>query len=270
MVKTASLTENSDRSSEAKPPYEPTTHEHDAIRRLKDRAKRRPPAPRYKIQEQDGENRLEADHPDDDHNAILLADTFATANSQLCQGLLDQLSQLTDGSTEKRAADLNFLLGAVRGIGPQDETETLLAVQMAAVHKATLAAARRLQNAETIALYDANSNALNKLARTFTTQLESLKRYRTGGEQTIKVQHVNVHSGGQAIVGNVRNDRGGRGDGKKRRQSHEPGATTASACPDADGPALLGHVEEDRMPLPCSSIEGQESVPVSRRTGRRT
>jgi hypothetical protein len=33
--------------------------------------------------------------------------------------------------------------------------------------------------------------------------METLKRYRTGGEQKVTVQHVNVNDGGQAIVGNV-------------------------------------------------------------------
>jgi hypothetical protein len=34
-------------------------------------------------------------------------------------------------------------------------------------------------------------------------QMEALKRYRTGGEQKVTVQHVTVVEGGQAIVGNV-------------------------------------------------------------------
>jgi len=34
-------------------------------------------------------------------------------------------------------------------------------------------------------------------------QMEALKRYRTGGEQKVTVQHVSVSEGGQAIVGNV-------------------------------------------------------------------
>ncbi len=47
------------------------------------------------------------------------------------------------------------------------------------------------------------------LTRTFTTQVEALKRYRTGGEQRVTVQHVNVNEGGQAIVGNLSSPRGG-------------------------------------------------------------
>ncbi len=50
---------------------------------------------------------------------------------------------------------------------------------------------------------DSASNAFNKLAKTFATQLEALKRYRSSGEQTINVEQVQVDDGGQAIVGNV-------------------------------------------------------------------
>ena len=47
---------------------------------------------------------------------------------------------------------------------------------------------------------DSASNAFNKLARTFAVELEALKRYRTGGEQRVTVQHVTVNEGGQAIA----------------------------------------------------------------------
>ena len=43
-------------------------------------------------------------------------------------------------------------------------------------------------------------------------QMEALKKYRTGGEQKVTVEHVTVNSGGQAIVGNI--PTGGRGYGK--------------------------------------------------------
>jgi hypothetical protein len=63
--------------------------------------------------------------------------------------------------------------------------------------------ARRLAHVETQAEQDSAERAFNKLARTFATQMEALKRYRTGGEQKVTVQHVSVSEGGQAIVGHV-------------------------------------------------------------------
>ena len=86
----------------------------------------------------------------------------------------------------------------------------MLAAQMAAIHMATMTFARRLNHVETIPQQDSVERALNKLARTFATQLEALKRYRTGGTQKVTVEHVTVNAGGQAIVGNVAH--GGRGE----------------------------------------------------------
>ncbi len=63
---------------------------------------------------------------------------------------------------------------------------------------------------ETLPQQDSAERAFNKLARTFTAQVEALKRYRTGGEQKVTVEHVHVHQGGQAIVGTV--NRGGGGN----------------------------------------------------------
>src|SRR6185295_15095909 len=68
---------------------------------------------------------------------------------------------------------------------------------------------RRLNNAKTIEQQDGAERALNKLARTFTAQMEALKRYRTGGQQKVTVEHVHVHEGGQAIVGHVEQRTGG-------------------------------------------------------------
>jgi hypothetical protein len=42
-----------------------------------------------------------------------------------------------------------------------------------------------------------------KLLRTYTAKVEVLAKLRRGGEQTVRVEHVDVHPGGQAIVGNV-------------------------------------------------------------------
>ena len=52
-------------------------------------------------------------------------------------------------------------------------------------------------------LAPANTSAFNKLTRTFAMQMEALKRYRSGAEQKVTLQHVSVAEGGQAIVGNV-------------------------------------------------------------------
>ena len=62
--------------------------------------------------------------------------------------------------------------------------------------------ARRLAHVQDIAQQDSAERAFNKLARTFVMQ-EALKRYRSGAEQKVTLQHVSIAEGGQAIVGNV-------------------------------------------------------------------
>jgi hypothetical protein len=75
----------------------------------------------------------------------------------------------------------------------------MLAAQMAAVHNATMTFARRLNHVENIPQQDSAERAFNKLARTFAAQVETLKRYRSSSEQTMRVEHVTVNNGGQAM-----------------------------------------------------------------------
>ena len=138
-----------------------------------------------------------------------------------------------------------------------------LAAQMAAIHNAAMAVARRLNHVETISQQDSASNALNKLARTFAAQVETLKRYRSGGEQTIKVHHLTVNEGGQAIVGNVRHEVGRGETNETANQSHEPGGATAPS------PALLSHIEAVTEAMPSPGGTGEERLPVPRRARRR-
>ena len=77
------------------------------------------------------------------------------------------------------------MLSMVRGIGPKDEIEAMMAAQMAAVHMTTMTFARRLAHVDNIPQQDSAERAFNKLARTFAMQVEALKRYRTGGEQKV-------------------------------------------------------------------------------------
>jgi hypothetical protein len=149
----------------------------------------------------------------------------------------------------------------VKGIRPRDDNEGMLAAQMTAVHIATMTAARRLANVETIDQQDSASNMFNKCARTFTAQVEALKKYRSTGEQSIKVQHVNVHDGGQAIVTSTMQT-GGGGNGKRDDQPHESSAAAAT------GPALLGNIEAHAPAMPSASSSGLDRLPVPRSTRR--
>ncbi len=47
-------------------------------------------------------------------------------------------------------------------------------------------------------------SAAARLLRAYSTQVEVLRRLRHGGNQYVRVEHVNVNDGGQAIIGNVK------------------------------------------------------------------
>ena len=112
------------------------------------------------------------------------------------------LAQQHNGDAGKVAIDgaINFY----RGFEPKDNLECLLAAQMVATHGMAMQfSARAMLKDQNFDGIDSNINRATKLMRTFTAQVEALRKYRTGGKQTIQVQHVNVSEGGQAVVGNV-------------------------------------------------------------------
>ncbi len=55
------------------------------------------------------------------------------------------------------------------------------------------------------------ASAVSRLLRAYTAQLEILRRLRNGGTQVVRVEHVHVNEGGQAIIGNVRSGTAGEG-----------------------------------------------------------
>src|SRR5215216_4748201 len=47
------------------------------------------------------------------------------------------------------------------------------------------------------------ATAAARLVRAYATQVETLRRLRNGGSQFVRVEHVQISEGGQAIIGNV-------------------------------------------------------------------
>jgi hypothetical protein len=185
--------------------YSPNPREASAITRFKNELDKK--APRLKFSKQGDILNIGLDHPDNATGHVLLMEALGTADQEFASGLLKQLVDASrrDGGPDEEK--VNFMLSVIKGIKPRDQTEAMIAAQMAAVHVSAMAFARRLANVESIPQQDSAERAFNKLTRTFATQMEALKRYRTGGEQKVTVQHVTVSEGGQAIVGNVTQER---------------------------------------------------------------
>jgi hypothetical protein len=55
--------------------------------------------------------------------------------------------------------------------------------------------AQRLAYVEKTLQQESAVSRFNKLARTYTAEIEALKRYRPGGEQKVTVQHVSKNDG---------------------------------------------------------------------------
>jgi hypothetical protein len=112
------------------------------------------------------------------------------------------------------------------------------------------------------ALLNDRGNLAVKLLRTYTTQMEALKRYRSAGEQRVVVQHqhVNVTADQAAVqVNGVAPDPGGRG--------------AASETEDQPHGQQLGHASEPAMlcpepardAVPVAGCDGAEALPNARR-----
>ena len=242
-------------------PYVATAKERAAAQRILDRRNARPPVARLEVSKENGQLVIGVDHPDKGIGSILLINALGSTNADFTSSLAGQLLNIAGMGQEVTTNQMNGVLAMVQGIGPKDETEAMLAAQMVAIHNATMSAARSLKNCETTTQQDSAANMLTKLARTFTMQVETLKCYRSTGEQSIRVQHVTVNEGGQAIVGNVQTRGGGRNE--NQGQPLEPCGA------DERGPALLGHVETIKAAMPRASGQRPAGVPVPRGPRRR-
>lgn len=100
---------------------------------------------------------------------------------------------------------INGALAIIAAAAPTNEIEAALAVQMAATHTVAMAVMSRIGGAHGgPGRLPGLASASAKLLRAYLGQVETLRRLRGGGgDQHIRVEHVHVHEGGQAIVGAV-------------------------------------------------------------------
>jgi hypothetical protein len=156
---------------------------------------------RFKVSKSGDGTTIGPDHPNKSIGHVLLMDAFGSADGDFATGLVRQLAKASRHGEEVDESELNFMLAVIKGVAPKDQLEAMLATQMVAVHMASMTFAHRLNHVEIIPQQDSAERAFNKLTRTFAMQMDALKRYRTGAEQT--VTNVSVSEGGQAVVGNV-------------------------------------------------------------------
>lgn len=196
-------------------PYEPKKRESEALAKLDEKLEKKGPIASLSLDHDEEARRTVVgfDHPDQKTAAMLAMSYCGTADVGFFNGLIKHIASATNSGKDVSEDAANFMLSVIRCVEPQDEVEAMLAAQMAATHELTMVSARRLAQAEHPHARDSAERAYNKLARTYTTQMEALKRYRSKAQQTVRVERVSVTDGGQAIVGNV--NHGGGADGEK-------------------------------------------------------
>lgn len=135
-----------------------------------------------------------------------LRKTFGTEDVTLSGKLMVEMQlvlQAFHGKKLEGAEVHNMTASIVAAIQPRDALEGMLATQMAAVHIAAMSLTAGIPDAVSGPGQDRAANFSIKMLRTFAAQMETLKRYRSKGQQKVTVEHVNVNEGGQAIVGSV-------------------------------------------------------------------
>ena len=125
---------------------------------------------------------------------------------QACAGGLDPAEKDILGKRLRAA------LAVMKGIEPGDGIEDMAAAQLVAAHHAAMQAyGRAAQPDQPFAVWRESLNQATRLSRTWAALVDTLNRHRgKSGQQTVRVEHVTVNDGGQAIVGAV--ETGGRGE----------------------------------------------------------
>ena len=96
----------------------------------------------------------------------------------------------------------------------------------------------------------------NKLSRTYALLLDVLNRHRGKGQQKVTVEHVHVHSGGQAVVGVVETP----GGGDRPKSEDQPHAKQIAHAP---RPAVRS-ADKEREQVPVAD-DAERPLPDARR-----
>jgi hypothetical protein len=143
------------------------------------------------------------------------AELMATINEELCQvtgvkaaevanQIVSQMRAMQIWGADGPENDQLFTAFAMMAeLKPANATEALLAVQMFGVHEAALLFLKRATlDGQSTEGSDANVVRATRLMRLFNEQLEAMTKLKgKNGQQKVTVEHVHVHSGGQAVVG---------------------------------------------------------------------
>ncbi|MBR1255182.1 hypothetical protein JQ634_15905 [Bradyrhizobium sp. AUGA SZCCT0240] len=104
---------------------------------------------------------------------------------------------------------INAALSFIESAKPQTEVEAALVVQMACSHAAAMAVLSRIGGAHGGDRHVASmAAAASRLLRAYALQLETLRRWRNGASQYMRIEHIHIEPDAQAVIGNFQHNAG--------------------------------------------------------------
>ena len=137
-------------------------------------------------------NQLAAVEKDQTLYSTKMMEAFGTPDTELQTYLLNQvLNTFQNGEQYDQSA--NNALALLNGIQPRDEIEGMLAAQMIGIHNLAMDNLRRANIENHLDWVRMRASHAVKLMKVFTDQMEALKKYRTGGQQKMIVEHLHIN-----------------------------------------------------------------------------
>ena len=248
--------------SPERPLPEPSARESTAIAKATANVQARAPRLAAKVVRKDsGQTHSGPNYSDINGWSARLLDAFGTSSVDFVQAELGRMAMAVGATGSDAEQKINAALAVLDGIRPRDEVEAMLVAQMVVTHAVAMDYLTRTQKAELIQAAEFTSNFACKLLRAFAAQTEALGKLRRGGEQVVKVEHVHVHAGGQAVVGAV------TGIGGLKKSDEQARALISAGDPPS--PALRGP-DKEREALPLAGDPQETMQNAWRRGGLRS
>jgi hypothetical protein len=201
-------------------------------------------------------------HTNDTGFKARLFEAFGTGSYNSVNASINQLDAVARSYGTKvgeSEVGVNAALALMASIGPRDELEAALALQMTGCHMLGMEMLARAKQADRTDHLELYGNLAVKFTRTFTLQMEALAKLRGGGQQKVEVRHVHVN--GSAVIGDVHTARGGGGAATENR--NQPHTQGLGYSPGAPVPEMWG-ADAARDALPVAGGVGTETVQDAR------
>jgi hypothetical protein len=112
---------------------------------------------------------------------------------------------------ETSAKKTNLVTQVFADLEPQDSLETMLISQTTTAYTHALKCLALAESNQSLLGKQAFINLACKLFRAQNDAIETLVRYKRGGEQKVVVQHINVSGSSKAVIGDINLNKEGEG-----------------------------------------------------------